>query len=851
MSSLRRGSSQPGSSARPRSPRVPRSRGGGARPSTVSGTVKDGSRSRLAALRAHRVHVGLDRSGRGVLRSRDRRVRRRSPGRDRVTRPLVTAVGPGYVPGGGTVVTAGSPRRSPTGLSSPRLSATRPGYAAGQLRTARCFSESFDAGVIPPGWSVQTNSGVSWKVMAGAGSLRVTSKGIGPAAPARTRIVNSNCAASSKTSYLVTPPIDLSSERERGDPLGQRLRRRRLRRYGRGGRHDRRRRDLDERLEGAGERPGSGHAHRGHVLRGGARRRPGALPLQRVLRPLVAGRRRRDRSRRLHQSCRAAWWSASVTRRQHGPRVERRHGHGPRGRQLGDDRRRAGAGRRLLLALRRGQRLAGLRGLGGAPRLADEERDDHARTPCVRLDFSLAAGLLDASPAAALGDGQPRRHAERDARRDEHAAPATGASFSTRSTCRRRAPPAATCLRRASRIGREDRKLFRTGWFGATGGRSSTRAAERSDERAARGGRGQRRELFPDRSDRAPTAWPTTPTPAASGSPTPRVDGAASSSATASTTSTSRTARRPARRSTSARRVWQGDGTYNARTGMIWQPNVAYQGDVSAPVPRRDRSGREGRHGQADLRSVGQLPAGSSGWPTTTPPTRTTPAISSAASRTSTNAGQRSRFGHHRVSRSRGSPTTRPRGSCTRQPSSRARSTSTSSIRSSGYRVLERIQRDERRRSGARTAAESASRRTASVTSGSTTSSTATVLEVESGATGWCVDDIPWLSEDPASGTIPGSGGGSRPAGVGKHAARDGDLRLDGPRFRACACARSSSRRTRRTRSPRCRSSSRSSSATFRRTASPGTSSTARREPASCRAAIRTRPPSPSARTRS
>ena len=42
-----------------------------------------------------------------------------------------------------------------------------------------------------------------------------------------------------------------------------------------------------------------------------------------------------------------------------------------------------------------------------------------------------------------------------------------------------------------------------------------------------------------------------------------------------------------------------------------------------------------------------------------------------------------------------------------------------------------------------------------------------TVLEVESGAQGWCVDDIPWLSEDPTSGTIPGSGGGSSPAGGG------------------------------------------------------------------------------------
>ena len=41
------------------------------------------------------------------------------------------------------------------------------------------------------------------------------------------------------------------------------------------------------------------------------------------------------------------------------------------------------------------------------------------------------------------------------------------------------------------------------------------------------------------------------------------------------------------------------------------------------------------------------------------------------------------------------------------------------------------------------------------------------VYQVESGETGWCRNDIPWLSESPTSGTIPGSGGGSHPAGGG------------------------------------------------------------------------------------
>ncbi len=39
------------------------------------------------------------------------------------------------------------------------------------------------------------------------------------------------------------------------------------------------------------------------------------------------------------------------------------------------------------------------------------------------------------------------------------------------------------------------------------------------------------------------------------------------------------------------------------------------------------------------------------------------------------------------------------------------------------------------------------------------------IYEFESGETGWCVDDIPWLSENPTEGTVPGSGGDrGRPA---------------------------------------------------------------------------------------
>src|SRR5262245_64014176 len=42
----------------------------------------------------------------------------------------------------------------------------------------------------------------------------------------------------------------------------------------------------------------------------------------------------------------------------------------------------------------------------------------------------------------------------------------------------------------------------------------------------------------------------------------------------------------------------------------------------------------------------------------------------------------------------------------------------------------------------------------------------ARVYEVESRERGWCVADIPWLSGDPVSGTVPGTGAGSIPSGA-------------------------------------------------------------------------------------
>ena len=82
------------------------------------------------------------------------------------------------------------------------------------------------------------------------------------------------------------------------------------------------------------------------------------------------------------------------------------------------------------------------------------------------------------------------------------------------------------------------------------------------------------------------------------------------------------------------------------------------------------------------------------------------------------------------------------------------------------------------------------------------------VYEVESGETGWCVNEIPWLSEDPTTGTIPSAGPGARLAGGGN--TLPVTVTFDSRAcFRVCGRALWSSRRTRPTPWRRCRSTSR------------------------------------------
>ena len=119
----------------------------------------------------------------------------------------VTAVSPGYAAGGGAVVTAGAPIVADWTLAVGAL-CVAPGYGSGTYGPP-VLSESFDAGVLPPGWSVQTESGASWTIAEGADPCGQfdgnRTGGSGPYA-----IVNSNCAFSFDDTYLLTPVVDLS-----------------------------------------------------------------------------------------------------------------------------------------------------------------------------------------------------------------------------------------------------------------------------------------------------------------------------------------------------------------------------------------------------------------------------------------------------------------------------------------------------------------------------------------------------------------------------------------------------------------------------------------------------------------
>jgi hypothetical protein len=123
---------------------------------------------------------------------------------------VVTAQSPGYVPGGGPITTSGSPIVADWQLSVDGVCGA-PGYQETGFDAA--LSEGFDSGTIPAGWSVDTVSGASWQVYTGGDPCGAfpgnQTGGSGPYA-----VLNSNCDSNffeTDDSFLVTPSVDLSS----------------------------------------------------------------------------------------------------------------------------------------------------------------------------------------------------------------------------------------------------------------------------------------------------------------------------------------------------------------------------------------------------------------------------------------------------------------------------------------------------------------------------------------------------------------------------------------------------------------------------------------------------------------
>ena len=245
----------------------------------VNGVVKDGSGQGWPLYAKIVVSGSAGLSGRDALHRSGHGLLLDHP--DRPAPPMhfaVTAVAPGYVPGGGPLsLPAGPSANAPTALVANwslvgRADLHRAGIRAGQLRrTARPLrrlrrgNHSRRAG---PSTRSRARAGRSRRAATPAASSTET----GRAARARTRSCNSGCfsVVTTDDSSLVTPADGSLRSIERGDPVGQRLRRLRLRhRCARRRREHRRRRDLDERLDSAAARPaGPGQSDRGHVVRG-------------------------------------------------------------------------------------------------------------------------------------------------------------------------------------------------------------------------------------------------------------------------------------------------------------------------------------------------------------------------------------------------------------------------------------------------------------------------------------------------------------------------------------------------------------------------------------------------------
>ena len=126
---------------------------------------------------------------------------------------VVTAVAPGYVSGGGSAGPCRRPAQNAVVASwslLPAPSCNAPGFGPGSFAPPLVLSESFDGGVLPPGWTVDTSFGSDWTVATGADPCGQfpgnQTGGSGPYA-----IVNNFCEGPFSVTSLVTPPIDLSA----------------------------------------------------------------------------------------------------------------------------------------------------------------------------------------------------------------------------------------------------------------------------------------------------------------------------------------------------------------------------------------------------------------------------------------------------------------------------------------------------------------------------------------------------------------------------------------------------------------------------------------------------------------
>ncbi len=223
--------------------------------------------------------------------------------------------------GGGPLSLPAAPSANPAGsvVASWSLYAvapcSAPGYGPGAFTGPPVLSEGFDAGTLPPGWSVNTVSGVSWQVASGADPCGQfdgnRTGGSGPYA-----ILNSACfSVGTDDSSLVTAPMDLSWKTtvaiqwandfvdfDSGTVAG-----------------------VDVSIDGGATwenvwiapRPdlqGPGDPLADMSFAAGQPRRAGPLPLQRFLGLVVAGGRRRGRRVRLHARCPAgSSWATSPT----------------------------------------------------------------------------------------------------------------------------------------------------------------------------------------------------------------------------------------------------------------------------------------------------------------------------------------------------------------------------------------------------------------------------------------------------------------------------------------------------------------------------------------------------------